>query len=315
MNIDKKDKTIDGSTIKKAIKNGNKRIIKKGADRLSYDKKVADGKTVLHLAVDHNPQIIDFLASFEDIDLNHTTMQRKTVLGYAVQQNNNAAVKALIAAGVDVNGITDSDTYKDTTPLRIAAHNGNLAIAKALVENDANLNTTIKSARLRGSHPNPLFFAISAKNKDIVQYLLKYDNTLVNTEDINGNTPLHEAAYRGTAEILKILLEHGGDPNATNDNNESVIFKLALHDSTFHKSFVKNYLDYFSILLKNGAYVAEKTKKRVKNCDNNKGKYPPADNNKIATSNRNIIQIIRSIPTNKKIQPGDVKSALAAAKV
>lgn len=45
MNIDKKDKTIDGSTIKKAIKNGNKRIIKKGADRLSYDKKVADGKT------------------------------------------------------------------------------------------------------------------------------------------------------------------------------------------------------------------------------------------------------------------------------
>ena len=74
-----------------------------------------------------------------------------------------------------------------------------------LIEKGANINYQCKSG-------TALIAAIDGARMKTIRYFLdelKYD---VNTKDLGGNSPLYVAVFKGNEEVVKVLLEHGGDP-------------------------------------------------------------------------------------------------------
>ena len=56
---------------------------------------------------------------------------------------------------------------------------------------------------------NQWFFRATRHNKiEIVKYLLK-QNVDANAKNINNQTALHNACFKGAHEIVKLLLDHG----------------------------------------------------------------------------------------------------------
>jgi ankyrin repeat protein len=60
--------------------------------------------------------------------------------------------------------------------------------------------------------------AAKAGNAVKVQDLLAADASLHRAQDADGSTPLHCAAWKGHAEVAKLLLDAGADVNAQNSN-------------------------------------------------------------------------------------------------
>jgi ankyrin repeat protein len=58
-------------------------------------------------------------------------------------------------------------------------------------------------------------------NFEKVNELICNDNTLVNSKNKNGNTPLHIAALKGDINTIQLLCQHEANTNATNKNGNS----------------------------------------------------------------------------------------------
>ena len=62
--------------------------------------------------------------------------------------------------------------------------------------------------------------------RDLFHYLHVHSHEEINCNDSQGNTALHWAAQRRRPDIVKLLLEHGADPNRRDKLGNS-----ALHDA------------------------------------------------------------------------------------
>ena len=61
--------------------------------------------------------------------------------------------------------------------------------------------------------------AAKAGNIADVQALLEAYPTLIAARDSDGSTPLHCASWKGHPEVAALLLDHGADVNAKNQND------------------------------------------------------------------------------------------------
>lgn len=61
----------------------------------------------------------------------------------------------------------------------------------------------------------------AAKSGDTssIRQLLALDASLISAKDSDGSTPLHCATWKGHREVVGLLLEHGADVNAQNNND------------------------------------------------------------------------------------------------
>ncbi|PIG88196.1 ankyrin repeat-containing protein [Aspergillus arachidicola] len=95
-----------------------------------------------------------------------------------------------------------------STPIMLAAMNGHKEIVELLVHHGADINRQV------GGVCYPVLGAIAYGNVDIVEYLLitgvDLDVALDGFWDYN---PLELAAHEGHAEVVKLLLRYGVDPN------------------------------------------------------------------------------------------------------
>ncbi len=123
-------------------------------------------------------------------------------LGDAVSAGDLAGVKALIAAGTDVN---KGDMFG--APLHLAVARGNVDIVTALLDAGAN----IEAGGTGGAHP--LHLAALA-NRPAVAKLLIARGAELESRDSNGMTPLLIAASNGKLEVAEVLLDAGADVNA-----------------------------------------------------------------------------------------------------
>ncbi len=161
----------------------------------------------------------------------------------AVTQDSDQAVRGLLADGVDpnaknekgvpalylalqegslkaANALLESPRLKpeqrnatDESPLMMAALNGYLDIARRLIALDADVNKPGWTA---------LHYAATNGHLQIMDLLLEH-HAFIDAQAPNGNTPLMMAAYFGTPEAVKLLIQAGADLNLRNQNGMTAL--------------------------------------------------------------------------------------------
>lgn len=154
----------------------------------------------------------------------------------AVQRDEAATVKSLLARGFDANTVdpkglqglylalrepslkvaqvlvdwpkTDVNALntKDESPLMMAALRGQHEIAEKLIKRGADVNKTGWA---------PLHYAASRGHLSLMALLLE-NSAYIDAESPNGTTPLMMAAMYGTPEAVKLLIDEGADPQLKN---------------------------------------------------------------------------------------------------
>lgn len=142
----------------------------------------------------------------------------------AVEQQNEQQVQELLAQSTEV----DIQNDKGETPLLIATHQNNVAIAKALIDAGADIN---KQDAIQDS---PYLYAGAQGKTEILAYMLAHrepDQTVVNRY---GGNALIPAAEKGHLENVKQLLEDGrADINHQNNFGYTALIEaVALTDGS-----------------------------------------------------------------------------------
>ena len=110
----------------------------------------------------------------------------------------------------------DGDHF--TTPLIIAALNGNLDSVKMLLKYKAHIEArgTVKVDDQVFEGCTPLWAAAATGYLDVVKLLIE-ENADVDGRTLTNSTPLRAAAYDGRLDIVSCLVENGADVNARNN--------------------------------------------------------------------------------------------------
>lgn len=146
---------------------------------------------------------------------------KRTPLHVASRHGPLSIAALLVKQGADVNAVA----YNDFRPLHKAANFGHLDIVRLLLSHGA-------SVEARGAGSTALEEAASSGHRAIVQALIETGAVYTlqaalslsdagRVRDLLSNDPslargqgiLHRAAQGGNGPIVKLLLEHGADPN------------------------------------------------------------------------------------------------------
>jgi ankyrin repeat protein len=98
-------------------------------------------------------------------------------------------------------------------PLGYACFFGRREVAEVLLAAGAELESPARNAM----QVRPLHSAVAQSDRDTALFLaerLLDAGASPNTVQQGGATPLHEAAFRGNASLVRLLLRHGADPDA-----------------------------------------------------------------------------------------------------
>jgi ankyrin repeat protein len=162
-----------------------------------------------------------------------------TALHYAVREGHRDAARLLIAAGADIDQVTEGD---ESSPLLVAVINGHYDLATELVEHGADPNLVSDDGAgplfatlniewsLRTWYPQPGAFRRQATSYlDLTRSLLEAGadpNERTTTHiwyasynagrmgvDFTGATPFWRAAYAADVSAMKLLVAHGADPD------------------------------------------------------------------------------------------------------
>ena len=215
--------------------------------------------TALHLCCqnEHSWQIIKYLLSFDDIDLDLDKINGScTALTTAVTSNNTKAVQMLLnhpnikkTVFLDEN----TDVCDGYNLLHIACKKGNFEMVKILIENGANINATSGN---NDNRTTALHLCCQNENSlQILEYLLSFaeiDLSVKKTDEYYS--ALIAAINSNNMKAVRMLVKH---PNMTksilDDTNNSVSQVsgyTALHFACKHGN-----LEMVKILVENGANI------------------------------------------------------------
>ena len=136
-------------------------------------------------------------------------------------------VNIFLEQKVDIN-TTDLD---GESPLWTACRRGYHDIVELLLNHELTQQICNVNFRKASNGQTPLFVAAHYGNLAIVKSLIEYKAMKCDVDigDSHDRTPLLRACHKGKEEIVKLLLENGADINAVNDCLRSplmVAFKL-----------------------------------------------------------------------------------------
>jgi len=253
------------STIHQAADAGDlakvKAFIQEGID---VNTKV-NGFTPLHCAARYGHKEVAQLLIAKGADVNAKDTRGRTPIDLAINQGRKEIVKLLLSKGCDVSLHTaaylgdlqrvekfidgganvDANDQKGQTALHYAAKAGQIAVAKLLIANGADVNagesTPLQEAAYhskemvelllaKGADINTgkwpaLHSALDAGRFDIVELLLA-KGADANIRDDEGRTPLHIAAWyaaRNNPKVVELLLSKGADINAKDNNGKTAL--------------------------------------------------------------------------------------------
>jgi ankyrin repeat protein len=133
-----------------------------------------------------------------------------TPLYYAAAYNEAASVELLLASHANPNTYVsthypaDLHPFGAATPLQYAAERGNRRMASLLIEAGARVNEKGPTGRT----------ALHCANRQLDVIALLLDKGAdVNARDVDGTSPLDEAAWYGSLDTVALLLAHGARLN------------------------------------------------------------------------------------------------------
>ncbi len=136
-------------------------------------------------------------------DVNATLPDGGTALLWAAYWNDDGAVKALLAAGANV----DTANRYGVTPLSQASTNGNPQIVEALLKAGADANT------FQAEGQTALMSAARAGSAETVKILLDHGAEVNTKESWRGQTALMWATAENHPAVVQVLVDHGADVN------------------------------------------------------------------------------------------------------
>jgi ankyrin repeat protein len=199
---------------------------------------------------------------------------------FAVRDGNVAMTRLLLELGADIN-LTSGNR---TSPLLIALLNGQVALATELLERgaDPNLADDYKRGALfaaielrnfnhekypflydDGRDPLDLITALLAKGANPnqrtettpVHGLMQFDGSWAN---FDGQTPFIRAALSGDIQVMRLLLQHGADPNIATAQGSTALMAASginwIPAQTFTRSEA-DYVEAVKLCLERGADV------------------------------------------------------------
>ncbi|KAL3318831.1 hypothetical protein Ciccas_002503 [Cichlidogyrus casuarinus] len=145
---------------------------------------------------------------------NRANSDLKTPLHIAAEINAVSCVEILIRNGADPE-LLDNE---GNTPLLTAAANKSTEVFQTLT-NEGSIRD-----KLQIKSKSCLFLAVESQAVDIVEYIFSdtmkdYFRNIQTRTDINGNSPIHQAAKTNNLKITKILTDSGISINAKNDRD------------------------------------------------------------------------------------------------
>jgi len=220
-------------------------LVLHGAD---VNKRTSDGSTPLHSAASRGAlEVFDYLTQ-HGADIHARDNEGTTVLHSALGLNSYEIVSKLLDHGFDANVKTDANA----TPLHYLAWQGTTEIAELLLDHGADINARNDNGW------TPLTFATHS-NFELTQLYLSHGadvNPHLQTETDGGQcrtpgtTPFHGAVRSESLKTVTLLVEHGADINAVDENDVTPL----------HLAIGNNSIDITRYLVTTGAALSRENK-------------------------------------------------------
>lgn len=200
-------------------------------EKIDLEKKNGKGATPLMIAAKCGyVSCVDLLLN-KGADVNAKSLDYKTALMAAVEDGHTEVVQRLLACRSPENRIAVDQMDNDDpsyNALLIAVLHGRKEIVELLLAAGADpsvlygTDTLIIRAAIKG-------------HAEILEILLKTQKHTIDVKNIYGATALLYAAH-GYTECVRVLLEHGANPNIANDDGFTPLTIAVFHD---HPEIVK----------------------------------------------------------------------------
>ncbi|EMO57531.1 ankyrin repeat protein [Leptospira santarosai str. CBC1416] len=126
-------------------------------------------------------------------------------------------MKRILLLGILILGFSGSTRADSETGFFEEIRKGNLESASNLLSSNSNLIYDLDS---RGR--NAVFYAIESRKSNVLKFVLEKGGE-ANRKDNSGEYPIHFAARQPNARMITLLVDYGADINATNRYNENAL--------------------------------------------------------------------------------------------
>ena len=174
-----------------------------------------DGFTALHFAAEQGHfDVCEYLINnLDGEDKNPKDKYAQTPMHLVARAGHNEICKVFIDHGANPNPTTN----RGTSALEYATIFGQFETFKLIMETQNEKNPLLKDWDGR----TLLHLAASHGHLDIFRYIIAQGLETVSPRDDRGCTPLHDAAYFGELEMVKCIMDKLEDKNPKNFDGET----------------------------------------------------------------------------------------------
>ncbi|KAK9721817.1 Ion transport protein [Popillia japonica] len=201
-----------------------------------------------YVAVAGNNDVLLEMISHMSVTEVQKALNRQSAIGWtplsiAAYKGHQELVNNLLANHARVD-VFDND---GRSALHLAAEKGYIQVCDSLLSNKAFINSKSRNGR------TALHLAAMNGFTDLVKFLIKDHNAVIDILTLRKQTPLHLAAGAGQIGVCKLLLELGANIDATDDQGQKPIHAAAQNNySEVAKLFLQQHPSLVMATTKDG---------------------------------------------------------------